>query len=83
MRIEHPTKILIPVETALILWRNGWFTTRKSCAWCGKYMGGNPFAHKVSHGICPPCRSKWITSLKPLRGELDEPEKPFELKTTP
>ena len=32
-----------------------WYHLGRKCGWCKKRMGGNPFARKISHGICPTC----------------------------
>ena len=41
-----------------------WLTTVRTCAWCGKRLGGSPFARKETHGICLPCRDKMVGGLK-------------------
>lgn len=37
-----------------------WLRIRRVCAWCGCWLGGNPLAKTISHGICPKCRSSFI-----------------------
>lgn len=34
-----------------------WLRFKRVCSWCRpkRRMGGNPFARKVTHGICPEC----------------------------
>jgi len=33
-----------------------WIRTKHACAWCRKWLSGNPFSKRVSHDICPRCR---------------------------
>ena len=49
------------VETA---WR--WLKLKRVCAWHPggpHYMGGNPLAKNITHGLCPSC-------LERVKGEL-------------
>jgi len=34
-----------------------WCRTKRKCAWCKKWLGGNPLSRRVSHGVCPRCRA--------------------------
>lgn len=36
-----------------------WLTCRTECAWCHRWLAGNPCIRKrKSHGICPACSAK-------------------------
>jgi hypothetical protein len=32
-----------------------WFSHKRVCNWCQPphFLGGNPFARKITHGMCP------------------------------
>ena len=34
-----------------------WCRTKRKCAWCKKWLGGNPLSRRVSHGVCTRCRA--------------------------
>ncbi|MDE2106454.1 MAG: hypothetical protein KGL39_55070 [Patescibacteria group bacterium] len=31
-------------------------TVKRRCAWCKKWLGGNPLARTTGHGICRACK---------------------------
>ena len=35
-----------------------WLRWKRVCSWHNGYMGGNPFARNVTHGICLKCFKK-------------------------
>ena len=39
------------------------------CAWCRKYMSGDPGGNRVSHGICPPCAEAVLRESAMLTGQ--------------
>jgi hypothetical protein len=41
-------------------WLLDWLELKRVCAWCHARLGGNPFAKKISHGICRECGRKFI-----------------------
>lgn len=43
-----------------------WFTTKRVCAWCNPphRLGGNPFAKRISHGICKAGKVKFLAGVK-------------------
>jgi hypothetical protein len=43
--------ILNPVGHAL-----RWIKWRRVCSWCHGHIGGNPFSHNVTHGVCRKCK---------------------------
>ena len=50
-----------------------WLRFRRVCAWHGpqpKRMGGNPFARRVTHGICPECFAR-VSAEIISHGETD------------
>jgi len=44
-----------------------WLRLKRVCAWCRpqRWIGGNPFAGRISHGICPRCREKFLARSHP------------------
>lgn len=32
-----------------------WLKTKRVCAWCHLWLGGNPLSWSHTHGICPAC----------------------------
>ena len=46
-----------------------WFRLKRQCAWCRRWLGGNPVAATVSHGICPVCMGKQRAEIARIRGE--------------
>lgn len=42
-----------------------WFFHKRLCAWCKpqRYLGGNPFARRTTHSICPKCLQAMRASL--------------------
>jgi hypothetical protein len=38
----------------------GWLTLQRRCAWCARHVAGNPFAGRVTHGMCPACAEEWM-----------------------
>ena len=43
------------------------FRFRRQCAWCGKYMGGWPFARLTTSGMCLPCVDRTANELAALK----------------
>lgn len=37
-----------------------WFRWRRECSWCKAHLGGNPWARRITHGICRPCEDKFL-----------------------
>ena len=46
-----------------------WLRLKRKCAWCRRWLGGNPVAATVSHGICPVCMGKQRAEIARIRGE--------------
>ena len=60
---------------AISLWSSASFGLRfrRVCAWHEpkpRRMGGNPFAHRVTHGLCPECFAR-ISAAIISHGETD------------
>lgn len=34
------------------------------CAWCGKFIGGDPNGTEISHGICDKCHQEMLKQIK-------------------
>lgn len=45
-----------------------WFRTKEVCAWCRpqRWIGGNPFARRITHGICQRCYNRSLSELTQL-----------------
>ena len=41
-----------------------WLKLKRVCAWCNRWLGGNPFA-KATHTICPKCKAEVMKGIKP------------------
>ncbi len=57
---ERPNSLAWPIFHAVAFWTAAsyWLRFRRVCAWHEpkpQRMGGNPFARRVTHGICPGC----------------------------
>jgi hypothetical protein len=39
-------------------------TLKKICAWCKRFIGGNPDSEILSHGICPECEKRVFRNEK-------------------
>lgn len=37
------------------------------CAWCNKFLGGDPDAAEVTHGICPECLAKQLAEVEKIK----------------
>lgn len=33
------------------------------CAWCGRFLGGDPNATEISHGICADCKKAQLAKI--------------------
>lgn len=42
---------------------HGW-RWRRECAWCHRWLGGNPLARRVTDGICADCMAAMMVNLK-------------------
>jgi hypothetical protein len=43
-----------------------WIRFKRVCAWHepkARYMGGNPFARRLTHGMCPDCAAKYKAEI--------------------
>lgn len=61
LNIQEPTKLSVWITFhSVAIWSAAsfWLRFRRVCAWHepkSKRMGGNPWARRVTHGICPDC----------------------------
>lgn len=60
--IVYAARIALPVPAGL----RAWFQFKRVCAWCKpmRYLGGNPFAKQVTHGMCSKCFCKMARELE-------------------
>ena len=42
---------------------------KRICAWCNKYMGGDPKSTIITHGICEDCAEKMLEEGEELEEE--------------
>ncbi len=42
-----------------------WFRVKRVCSWCNpkRWIGGNPFAKAVTHGMCNRCFKRQMAAL--------------------
>ena len=59
---ERSNPVVWIVFHAIALWSSisRWMRFKRVCAWCEpkRWIGGNPFASNVTHGICERCFKK-------------------------
>jgi hypothetical protein len=75
--------ILIVVAIAMTLWANEvarvvdwsctWFALHRVCGWCGRHLGGNPFAQDT-HGICPTCSDALLADDGNIPTDSERPQ---------
>ena len=43
-----------------------WYRVKRVCCWCSRphWIGGNPFARKVTHGVCVKARDKMLAEIR-------------------
>ena len=43
-----------------------WWRFRRECAWCRpqRYIGGNPWAKTITHGMCKECSEKELREIR-------------------
>lgn len=37
-----------------------WWHWRRVCSWCQRRLGGNPWARRITHGVCRDCKNNFL-----------------------
>jgi len=60
-----PAKFIKIMNLIKKIWTRAtrWFRQRRECSWHHGYMGGNPYAKNVTHGVCRECSKKFLEGI--------------------